>query len=92
MNEGLIFIWVERDLLSDVINYFENIGIKYVENIIWIKLNPTFQQSKKVYQIDLNSSNSNNLFNINDMYNDDNYEYFSKSKMTLLIFRKVYFS
>jgi DNA modification methylase len=46
MNEGLIFIWVERDLLSDVINYFENIGIKYVENIIWIKLNPTFQQSK----------------------------------------------
>ena len=92
MNEGLIFIWVERDLLSDVINYFENIGIKYVENIIWIKLNPTFQQSKKVYQIDLNSSNSNNLFNINDMYNDDNYEYFSKSKMTLLIFRKVYIS
>lgn len=46
MNEGLIFIWVERDLLSEVIEFFENKGIKYVENLIWIKLNPKNKGSK----------------------------------------------
>lgn len=40
MKEGLIFIWVERDLMSEVIEYFEDKGIKYVENMIWVKLNP----------------------------------------------------
>jgi hypothetical protein len=28
------------------------------------------------------------MFDINDLYTDEQYEYFSKSKMTLLIFRK----
>ena len=46
MKEGLIFIWVEREILSDVIVYFEEKGIKYVENLIWIKLNSKFQGSK----------------------------------------------
>lgn len=45
MKEGLIFIWVERDLMADVIGFFEDKGIRYVENLIWIKLNPKAQSS-----------------------------------------------
>ena len=45
MKEGLVFIWVERDFMSEVIDFFEDKGIKYVENLIWIKLNPKNQTS-----------------------------------------------
>jgi hypothetical protein len=39
-------------------------------------------------KVDSVSQNTNNLFDITDMYMDETYEYFAKSKMTLLIFRK----
>ena len=49
MKEGLIFVWVERELLGEVIDYFEDKGIKYVENLVWVKLNPK-KQSNNCYE------------------------------------------
>lgn len=88
MKEGLIFIWVERDMMSEVIEYFEEKGIKYVENMIWVKLNSKNKSSKSYLKSDSVSQNPSNLFDVTDLYSDETYEYFAKSKMTLLIFRK----
>lgn len=41
MKEGLIFAWTEKEYISDVIYYFENQDIKYVENLVWIVLDPS---------------------------------------------------
>lgn len=41
MKEGLIFVWTEKEFISDVIYFFENKNIKYVENLVWISLDPT---------------------------------------------------
>jgi hypothetical protein len=38
MKEGIIFIWVEKDYLSEVLQFFEDQDIKYVENLVWAKL------------------------------------------------------
>ncbi len=38
MKEGLIFIWTEKEYIHDVVDYFENIDIKYVENMVWVTL------------------------------------------------------
>ena len=38
MKEGLIFVWTEKEFISDVIYFFENQNIKYVENLVWIVL------------------------------------------------------
>ena len=51
MKEGLIFVWVERDLMADVIDYFEDKDIKYVENLIWVKLDPQHKGSKNPCKI-----------------------------------------
>ena len=49
MKEGLIFIWTEKEYIHDVVDYFETIGIKYVENMVWITLdsNKTSQSNLK---------------------------------------------
>jgi len=38
MKEGLIFIWTEKEYIHDVVYYFENMDIKYVENMVWVTL------------------------------------------------------
>jgi hypothetical protein len=38
MKEGIIFIWVEKEFLSDILQFFEDQNIKYVENMVWAKL------------------------------------------------------
>lgn len=38
MKDGLIFIWVEKELISDIIKFMENQDIQYVENVCYIML------------------------------------------------------
>eukprot|EP00923_Selenidium_pygospionis_P002974 GHVN01004562.1.p1 GENE.GHVN01004562.1~~GHVN01004562.1.p1 ORF type:complete len:309 (+),score=43.25 GHVN01004562.1:1139-2065(+) len=37
LKHGLVFVWVESDVLSGVFDVFEKWGMRYVENICWIK-------------------------------------------------------
>jgi hypothetical protein len=46
MKEGLIFVWAEKEYISDLVYFFENKNIKYVENLIWITLDPSKQGRK----------------------------------------------
>jgi hypothetical protein len=79
MKEGLIFVWTEKEHISDVIDYFENMNIKYVENLVWVKLDPK-SNSK--------SSEKTDPFNLTNLFKKDQYNYFAKTHVTLLIFRK----
>lgn len=46
MKEGLIFVWAEKEYISDIVYYFENQGIRYVENVVWIMLDPECKGNK----------------------------------------------
>ena len=34
---GFIFIWVEKRLISDVLDVLLTFGFKYVENLVWVR-------------------------------------------------------
>ena len=34
----MIFVWVEKELISEMIFYLEEKNMKYVENVAWIQL------------------------------------------------------
>ena len=53
MKEGLIFLWTEKEYIHDVIDFFESMGIKYVENMVWITLdsNKISQSILRLYKI-----------------------------------------
>lgn len=46
MKDGLVFIWVEKEIIFDVINYMEKQDILYVENVCYIMLDQTYKKSK----------------------------------------------
>lgn len=91
MKEGLIFVWTEKEYISDLVYYFEEMGIKYVENLVWVALNPE-NKSNHPLRINNNFIDKSSLtadpFNINDLFKSESYTSFTKSSLTLLIFRK----
>lgn len=103
MKEGLIFVWTEKEYISDVVDYFESKDIKYVENLVFARLDS--QSGSKLlnifYNLFLNftftlyfivedaSSSKADPFNLTNMFSYEEYTYFTKCHSTLLIFRKV---
>jgi hypothetical protein len=46
MIDGLVFIWVEKELISQIIKYFESQDMIYVENICWVMLDESKREGK----------------------------------------------
>ena len=38
MIDGIVFVWVEKEIISDIIKIFENQDMIYVENVCWVML------------------------------------------------------
>ena len=38
MKDGLVFIWVEKEIISDLIKFFEGQDFVYVENVCYVML------------------------------------------------------
>lgn len=46
MIDGLAFIWVEKEIISPVIKFFETQDMIYVENLCWVMLDETKKKRK----------------------------------------------
>ncbi len=46
MREGILFIWVEKELISMVLDHFETQGFLYVENVAYVMLDKKKQKGK----------------------------------------------
>lgn len=92
MKEGLIFVWTEKEYISDLVNYFDSKLVKYVENLVWVKLDSQKKGKTIIIKLLDKSSSTNEIFNLSNIFKTNSYEYFSKSHLTLLIFRKVIFN
>lgn len=79
MKDGLVFIWVEKEIIHDIILCFEKEDFFYVENVCYVMLD----QRKKA---DIDNSRE---IDITDSFVKQDYEYLKKTKKTLLIFRRV---
>ena len=46
MKDGLVFIWVEKEIISDLIKCFEAQNFFYVENVCYIMLDQNRKEGK----------------------------------------------
>jgi hypothetical protein len=49
MIDGLVFVWVEKEIISDVIKYFETQDMVYVENVCWVMLDETKRKGNYLF-------------------------------------------
>lgn len=79
MQDGLVFIWVEKEYISKIIKCFEAQDFFYVENMCYVMLD---QNKKEVID-------TTRQTNINDSFVPEKSTFLRKSKKTLLIFRRM---
>jgi len=82
MKDGLIFIWVEKEFLVEIIKMFEKMGYFYVENLVWVKMNDLNKNESDIYERNTGS------YDLSKLFSREDYTFFKKSKLTLLILRK----
>ena len=46
MKEGMLFIWAEKELIGEILDHFEQQGFEYVENMVYVMLDPNMKQGK----------------------------------------------
>lgn len=51
MIDGLVFIWVEKEIISDIIKIFEKQDMIYVENVCWVMLDETKRKGNFIHFI-----------------------------------------
>lgn len=56
MIDGLVFVWVEKEIISDIIKYFETQDMLYVENVCWVMLDETKREGNLFLKLDFNLS------------------------------------
>jgi hypothetical protein len=49
MIDGLVFVWVEKEIISEVIRFIESQDMIYVENVCWVMLDETKRECKFTY-------------------------------------------
>jgi len=40
----MLFIWVEKECMKEVIDKFDGNDFQYVENMVWVKLDPAKEE------------------------------------------------
>lgn len=44
IKDGLLFIWADKECIGEVIGKMQKLGFQYVENLAWIRLDPSKQK------------------------------------------------
>lgn len=79
MQDGILFIWVEKEYIMDVCKFLEGQEFYYVENMCWVMLDENMKAEVEKTQ----TQDSTPAFIRED------YTYLKKSKKTLLMFRRM---
>jgi hypothetical protein len=57
MKDGIVFIWVEKELIADLVTLMETKDFEYVESLCWIMLDePKMHQVEKNNTIDIDEA------------------------------------
>lgn len=77
--DGLIFVWVEKEIIWPIIKFFETQDFVYVENVCWVMLDETKKEEVE----------SKQTIDVSDAYMREDYNFIRKSHKTLLMFRRL---
>jgi hypothetical protein len=51
MTDGILFIWVEKEYIMDVVEFLEKQEFFYVENMCWVMLNEDMKEGINNYSL-----------------------------------------
>ena len=89
MNDSFLCFWVEKELIHKAIIFCEDtLKFKYIENIVCTSFNPSANNFLTMNESEAKKSSKSNT-NLNYLLQKSDYTYFSKTKITLLLFRKI---
>lgn len=69
VDNGLVFVWVEKEVISSCVKLFSKWNFTYVENLVWIKQNIDLTVAKQPYYIFNKSKTSLLIFRKGDKLN-----------------------
>jgi hypothetical protein len=79
MKDGIVFIWVEKELIHEVIKFFVELQFDYIENLCHVMLNPEQKEST----LEMKSTDATPAIARKA------YPYLNKSHRTLLMLRRT---
>lgn len=92
MQDGILFIWVEKEYIMDVCKFLEGQEFFYVENMCWVMLDESMREGKQThfftntYDIEVEKTRTQDA---TPAFVREDYTYLKKSKKTLLMFRRI---
>lgn len=78
MRDGILFIWVEKELIYEIIKFFEDQKFEYIENLCHVMLDRTQIESTKLMK---NTDATSAIHR-------ESYPFLNKSHRTLLMLRR----
>lgn len=78
MKEGMLFIWAEKELISEILDHFEGQGFEYVENMVYVMLDADKKQSVERF----------NNTDATPAIGRESYRFIRKGHKTLLFLRR----
>lgn len=49
MQDGILFIWVEKEYIMDVVMFLEGQEFYYVENMCWVMLDESMKEGNNIF-------------------------------------------
>jgi hypothetical protein len=86
--DGLVFVWVEKEIISQMIRIMEKQDLTYVENVCWVMLDETKRKCKISFSLYNKEVDDKKTTDVSPAYIRDDSNYVKKSHKTLLIFRR----
>lgn len=79
MKDGMIFIWVEKEYMYNIVQHLEKMNFFYVENVCYIALNREMQKEVRNFA----------TIDATPAFCTDEFSYLRKSHRSLLMFRRT---
>lgn len=78
MKDGIVFLWIEKELIAEIIKIMEQKDFYFIESLCWVMLDET-----KRHEVEATCS-----ININPAIVRNDSAYIKSSKKTMLMFRR----
>lgn len=89
MQDGILFIWVEKEYIMEVCKFLEGQEFYYVENMCWVMLNEEMREGKFIPFLITLEVEKTRTQDATPAFVREDYTFLRKSKKTLLMFRRI---
>lgn len=100
MKDGMLFIWVEKEFISQIIKHLENMNFFYVENVCYVMINREMEKGKSSFYTLFGACTNFDLFFNTEVRQFatidatpamilEDFTYLKKSHKSLLMFRRM---